>query len=223
MRLHRWWPLALLPACAAGAGAPKSTGFGEHGRSGPVQCKAASAEEHEVVEAVSTHGVQPSIRRVFRLVGQGALRRRILVCREADTNLDGKIDLVREYDERGEPLLERADADYDGRYETTVRFTRGRISEIAIDADADGKPEQVRSYLRGRLTRIQRDTNQDGKPDVWEIYRSGRLDRMGVDLDADGRVDRWSRDSTARRRADADTRAAPPETRASEELQDDAE
>jgi hypothetical protein len=167
-----------------------------------ARCEYKGVIDREAVESVGTAAVQPSIRRVFRVVGEGEQRRRILACREADTNLDGTKDLVRFYNDKGEPMEEQADSDYDGRFETTIRFTKGRISQVAIDEDGDGKPEEMRFYLQGRLSRVQRDTNHDGKPDVWEVYQSGRLERMGVDLDYDGRVDRWNRDQIARREAE---------------------
>lgn len=158
------------------------------------RCEFKGRVDRHVEESVGTGALQPTIRRVYRVVGQAEQRRRILVCREVDTNMDGLKDLVRYYDDEGEAVEERADTDYDGEIDTWIRFDDGRIARVAIDHDGDGNPEETRYYQRGMLSRVQRDRNGDGKPDVWEIYAGGRLERMGVDMDHDGRVDRWNRD-----------------------------
>jgi hypothetical protein len=158
-------------------------------------CDFQGRADREVAESVGTGALQPSIRRVYRVFGEGDQRRRVLVCREADTNLDGRKDLVRQYNERGEALEERADSNYDGTLDTWIRFTNGRIAQVQVDLDGDGKAEEIRYYQRGKLSRVQRDSNRDGKPDIWEIYAKGHLERMGVDVDFDGRVDRWNRDA----------------------------
>lgn len=171
------------------------------------RCEFKGRDDREVAESVGTGALQPSIRRVYRLVGQGSDRRRVIVCREVDTNLDGRKDVVRRYNDQGEPIEERADTDYDGELDRSSRFSRGKITLIEIDQNQDDKPEETRYYQDGKLSRVQRDTNADGKPDIWEIYAGGHLERMGVDVDFDGRVDRWNRDEVtlrAQRAAEAD-------------------
>jgi hypothetical protein len=176
------------------------------------RCEFRGRSDREVAESVGTGSLQPSIRRVYRVVGRGNDRRRILVCREVDTNLDGLKDVVRRYNEQGDAIEEQVDSDYDGVVDTFVRFFRGRIAQILIDRNQDDKPEETRYYQDGKLSRVQRDTNRDGKPDIWEIYAGGHLERMGVDVDFDGRVDRWNRDGVQGRRAadKADRRSAAP-------------
>jgi hypothetical protein len=175
------------------------------------RCEFEGRADREVAESVGTGSLQPSIRRVYRVVGKGNDRRRILVCREADTNLDGLKDVVRRYNDLGEALEEQADTNHDGAIDTRTRFFRGKIAQVLIDLNQDDKPEETRYYQDGNLSRVQRDTNRDGKPDIWEIYAGGHLERMGVDVDFDGRVDRWNRDEvTVRARAAADEKDAAP-------------
>lgn len=186
------------------------------------RCEFEGRDDREVAESVGTGALQPSIRRVYRLVGQGSERRRVIVCREVDTNLDGKKDVVRRYNDRGEAIEERADTDYDGVLDRSSRFSRGKITLIEIDQNQDDKPEETRYYQDGKLSRVQRDTNADGKPDVWEIYAGGHLERMGIDVDFDGRVDRWNRDEVMLRaagaeRATEEAEAAPQESDAEPE------
>jgi hypothetical protein len=186
-----------------------------------TRCEFKGRDDREVAESVGTGALQPSIRRVYRLVGQGSERRRVIVCREVDTNLDGKKDVVRRYNDQGEPIEERADTDYDGVLDRSSRFSRGKITLIEIDQNQDDKPEETRYYQDGKLSRVQRDTNADGKPDVWEIYAGGHLERMGVDVDFDGRVDRWNRDEVTLRaqREAEEAEPAPQESGAEPEAE----
>lgn len=169
------------------------------------RCEFKGRVDREVAESVGTGALQPSIRRVYRVVGEGEQRRRILICREVDTNLDGIKDLVRRYNDQGEVLEEQADSNYDGKLDTWIRFSKGRIAQVDVDLNGDDSPDETRYYVRGKLSRVQRDTNHDGKPDIWEIYAGGHLERMGVDVDHDGRVDRWNRDEVSAHQAPADT------------------
>ncbi len=163
------------------------------------RCDYKGRSDREVSETAGPGAIQPNIRRVYAIVGAGEDRHKTLLCREVDTNLDGMKDVVRTYNDKGEPLHELADSNYDGKIDTWETFARGRIAKVEIDTNHDGKPDEVRYYVKGQLSRIQRDTNHDGKPDHWEIYDNGHLRRMGVDLDHDGHVDRWDRDQIAER------------------------
>lgn len=199
----------LVAAGLAGCGASERAGIktahadGKEKGAGPTDetshCEFKGRLDREVSESVGTGSLQPSIRRVYRVIGEGQERRRVLVCREVDTNLDGVKDLVRRYSDQGEAQEEQADSDYDGELDTWIRFAKGRIAQVEVDRDGDGKADETRYYLRGKLSRIQRDSNGDGNPDIWEIYADGHLERMGVDVDFDGRVDRWNRDEVAAR------------------------
>jgi hypothetical protein len=166
------------------------------------RCDFKGRADREVVESSGPGAMLPNVRRVFGILGEGEDRRRVLFCREIDTNLDGSKDVVRTYNDKGDAVDEQADSNYDGKVDTWIRFAGGRISKVEIDTDGDGRPDETRYYVKGKISRVQRDTNRDGKADVWEVYGEGQLERMGVDLDFDGHVDRWDRDEVARRQAD---------------------
>ncbi len=163
------------------------------------RCDFRGRGDRESSEATGPGSTYPNIRRVFGVVGQGEERRRVLLCREVDTNLDGAKDIVRTFNDRGEPLSELTDANYDGKIDTWITFARGRVSKMQVDNSGRGEADETRFYVAGKLSRAQRDTNQDSKPDVWEVYEEGKLQRIGVDLDFDGHVDRWDRDEIALR------------------------
>lgn len=163
------------------------------------RCDFKGRADRDVEESSSRGSLHANIRRIYATVGEGEERRKFLLCREIDTNLDGIKDVVRTFNDKGESLREVADANYDGRIDTWITFAHGRMAKVDLDRDGNGQPDEYRYYVQGKLTRIQRDTNHDGRPDVWEIYEDGHLKRMGWDLDFDGRVDRWDRDEIAER------------------------
>lgn len=199
-----------VTGCAAKA-APTTTAFG--GIAGPAErrqapgkgddrsmCQWKGMDNREASETAGAGFIYPNVRRVYEVAGTGEDRRKVIICRELDTNFDGVKDVVRRYTDKGEALYEEADGNYDGRIDTWVTFTKGRLAEVKLDNNADGNPDEWKVYSEGRLSRVRRDANFDGKPDVWEIYRQGSLERMGVDLDGDGQVDRWDHDTEQRRR-----------------------
>jgi hypothetical protein len=163
------------------------------------RCDYEGRADREVSEATGPGSSYANIRRVFGIVGNGEERRRVLLCREVDTNLDGAKDIVRTFNDRGEPLSELSDSNYDGKIDTWISFARGRVAKMQVDTTGSGQADETRFYVGGKLSRAQRDSNHDGKPDVWEVYEEGRLQRIGNDLDFDGHVDRWDRDEIALR------------------------
>lgn len=162
--------------------------------SGLARCEFEGRDDRASEENSAPGAKYPNVRRVYGYIGVGVDRRKILLCREVDTNLDGKKDLVRTYGDLGEKLIEQADTDFDGKIDTWISFSGPRPAKIEIDRTSDGKADEFRYYVDGNLVRLQFDENADGKPDVFEIYHEGRLDRRGVDVDHDGHVDRWERD-----------------------------
>lgn len=196
----RWAAPLLFAVVAAGCG---GGGAAARPPEEPLQgisaddqsrCAYQGRDDRDVHETAAPHSPLPNVRRVYGYVGTGEDRRRVLLCREVDTNLDGVKDVVRTYTEQGEKLSELADSNYDGKVDTWITFAAGRVQKAEFDRDGDGRPDEIRHYVGGRISRVQRDTNRDGKPDVFEVYIDGRLDRIGVDLNHDGAVDRWDRD-----------------------------
>jgi hypothetical protein len=151
----------------------------------------------EVSETAGAGSLRPNIRRVYKTVGERDDRRSVLLCREIDTNLDGIKDVVRTFNEKGEPLHEEADTNYDGKVDDWVNFAGGRIEEEDVDTTfAAGRPNVWKFYVDGQLSRIRRNTHcTNGKPDTWEIYYNDRLERVGNDETCDSHVDRWDRDT----------------------------
>jgi hypothetical protein len=184
-------PTAAAPSKAE----PVSKGMSKDDQ---ARCEFRGRADRDVSEGSAPGALTPNIRRVYQIVGEGSDKRKVLICREVDTNLDGVKDVVRTFNEKGEPLHEESDSNYDGKVDSWITFANGRVGMQAVDANADGKPDLWKYYTNGKLSRVQKDSNADGKPDVWEIYAMGHLERRGVDTDYDGHVDRWDRDEMAR-------------------------
>jgi hypothetical protein len=151
----------------------------------------------DLSETVGPGSFKPNIRRIYKLIGDRDDRHQVLMCREIDTNLDGIKDVVRTFNDKGEPVHEEADTNYDGKIDDWVNFADGRIAEEDLDTTlSTGRPNVWKFYLDGELSRIRRNTHcPSGKPDVWEIYYKNRLERVGNDATCDGHVDRWDRDT----------------------------
>ncbi|MCC6644421.1 MAG: hypothetical protein IT374_02480 [Polyangiaceae bacterium] len=199
------------PANSGGQAAPRERGRATDASKEAVddqtKCDFKGRDDREVSETAGMGTILPNVRKVYQVFGTGEDRRKVLVCREVDSNLDGIKDVVRTFTDKGEAASEQADSNFDGKIDTWITFAGGRVSKLAVDRDGDGQPDIWNFYVGGQLSRVQRDTTKDGKPDVWEFYNHGRLERMGVDLDGDGSVDRWDHDEIARRAAEAAEKA----------------
>ena len=217
MKARKRWSSFGFSVFVASLGAYACGGSGSNAKTGAAlqgdvtgvaaddrsRCDFKGRPDREVVESTGPGAKNANIRRVYGVVGDGEDRHRVLMCREVDTNLDGVKDVVRTYTDKGEALNEVADTNFDGKIDTWITFTKGRVSKLREDHNADGQDDETRFYVAGQLSRAQIDTNYDGKPDVWEIYDDGKLERRGVDLDFDGHVDRWDRDEIALREIEA--------------------
>jgi hypothetical protein len=113
-----------------------------------------------------------------------------LFCRETDANFDGRVDIVRFFDEQGRPLRVEDDYDFDGRIDVVATYENGDIVSDVLDTNFDGLIDTWRDYRGGNVAELRRDTNSDGRPDIWERFdESGRRIWRAVDADGDGRPD----------------------------------
>jgi hypothetical protein len=115
----------------------------------------------------------------------------VIMRKEMDTNLDGKMDVIRNYNRRGALTGEQVDTEFDGSLETEATVVEGMVTRVTIDLTGDGKPESTRYYRNGQLQRIERDPNSDGLTDTWSHFENQALTRIGTDYDGDGGVDDW--------------------------------
>jgi hypothetical protein len=123
----------FLAACGASGGKATEAKLSDKPVAGVAaddasRCDYKGRADREVQEVRGPGARQPNIRRVFSIVGEGEDRKKILLCREVDTNLDGVKDVMRTYTDKGEPLNELADTNFDGKVDTWITFARGRIA-----------------------------------------------------------------------------------------------
>src|SRR5262249_17365576 len=143
----------------AGEAPPPETAAAEksvHGRTADdkSRCDYKGRADREVRETASLGSPFPNIRRVYALVGQAEEMKQVLLCREVDTNFDGTKDVVRTYNEKGEPISEIADTNYDTVIDTWVTFSHGKVVKIQRDTNRDGKPDVTEYYIKGKLSRV---------------------------------------------------------------------
>ncbi|OGQ92120.1 MAG: hypothetical protein A2289_04990 [Deltaproteobacteria bacterium RIFOXYA12_FULL_58_15] len=129
----------------------------------------------------------------YRVEGDANNPVEIMVRKEMDINHDGKIDIVRSYDDKGSAVDEKTDLDFDGRFDTVAIYKEGVVHHREIDVNYDGKADVTRYYAGGKIERIESDRDHDGRIDTWEYFVEGELDRIGVDADRDGMADTWER------------------------------
>lgn len=209
----------VVLACAGAAPPPKPVGVDREkgmlkAASGveDSRCEVEGRSDRVRVLSQALGAEQGSIQRVYATGAAQEDGRRVVRCREVDTNLDGVKDLVRTFTDDGQPLMEHADSNYDGKVDTWVTFARGKVAHLEVDKNADGRPDEYRVYSQGVLTKVQRDSNYDGRLDTWEVYEQGRLNRIGTDRNGDEKVDRWYRDAELVRREQVQAEAEAEQT-----------
>jgi hypothetical protein len=209
--------LLMLVGCGGDTPKPKDSAIAPGGTKNQADwpqddrsmCDWKNKTDVEVSETAGPGAIRPNIRRVYKSFGDSETRRKVVICREVDTNLDGIKDVVRTFNSKGEAVKEQADTNYDGKIDVWMSFDQGRVVEEDVDTDFDGRIDVWKAYSGGVLSKIKRDRNKDGKPDVWEIYVVGKdgiphLERMGVDETGDGHVDHWDRDDLLRQQREAE-------------------
>ena len=156
----------------------------------PTLCETAGKN---VVTSDLNKDSKPDVWRLYKAEDEGGTTIEFMTCKQVDFNSDGKKDWVVAYNRKGNPIFEKRDIDYDGKFEMSAAFDpkTTHYAEIDRDANADGRYEVKELYdTRGTLTSVRRDRNGDNQPDQWEQYKETILIAILYDDDYDGRVDR---------------------------------
>jgi antitoxin component YwqK of YwqJK toxin-antitoxin module len=199
MKLPRAGVLSLLAlctlsaACSSKKGALKSDlGSPNDKRSEAIHQSAQGAEK--VTELDLNHDGKPDVWEytIKAKTAEGKEYDR-LVRKEMDINWDGKVDVVRHYDENEQISKEELDLDFDGKIDQWNYYEKGVLVRKERDLDFNGKPDLWIYYEKGHIVRKERDTNHSGKVNYWEYWENDHVDRIGEDLNGDGQVDRWTK------------------------------
>jgi hypothetical protein len=108
---------------------------------------------------------------------------------EVDRNGDGKADYLTHHDRHGVIESAQADDDFDGVFETRMRFRDGTVELYEVDTDGDGIADRRSHYASGVKTTTEIINPTTGLPLRVEYYRLGVLIRADVDTDKDGVLD----------------------------------
>lgn len=199
--------LPLLTACGGRENSRRGDDDAGWLRSGPPPAITRAVREGLLVRQADLNDDQtPDILKYFEgrtetgetitdpdaLLG-GSYDRLRLVRKELDTNLDGRIDVVRHYDAREEVEREQLDTDFNGTLDTVSLFEGGAVSMSETDINADTVVEERRFYRDGLMFRIEADTDQNGLMDDYSYFEQGALVRIGVDANGDEVIDDWTR------------------------------
>ena len=167
---------------------------------GDIRCDATQPQRSSTELDTNGNGIF-NVRKVYRVLGEGATTHSTLICREADVNNDGAKDQVRLYDNDGKALREDSDRNFDGKMDLAVVFQDGVVVTKEFDDDYDGKLDGKTFYEAGKPVRTELDlqghsTPGNWRPTQWQYYEGGEIVRMGTDFNGDNRIDRWDRDQT---------------------------
>jgi hypothetical protein len=89
-------------------------------------------------------------------------------------------------------LVRTSDENGDGRPDVWRRYDyRGQLTEVDVDSNFDGRPDVTEYYERGALVRRESDRNFNGQADLVEEFdaQTHQQTRSVVDLDYDGTAD----------------------------------
>ncbi|CAN5875953.1 hypothetical protein BH11MYX3_BH11MYX3_25520 [soil metagenome] len=158
---------------------------------------------------------KPDVWRLYKSEDEGGTKVEFMTCKQVDFDHDGRKDWVVAYNRKGVALYEKADIDYDGKWDiSTIYDTKvNQRAEVERDTDFDGKFDVKEIYdSSGNLTSVRRDRNNDGQPDLWEQYKDTVLLAILYDDDFDGKVDRRDEIPGARPKIEMPTNLDPAAT-----------
>lgn len=158
---------------------------------------------------------RPDVWRLYKTEDEGGTKIEFLTCKQVDANRDGQKDWVVAYSRKGNPLFERRDLDFDGKWDVNLVYDTktASLAESERDTNFDGAYDVKEYYdTRGGISSIRADRNGDGQPDRWEQYKDDILLAILYDDDFDGKVDRREEIPGARPKVEMPTTEEPTAT-----------
>src|SRR5688572_9837601 len=158
---------------------------------------------------------RPDVWRLYKTEDEGGTKIEFMTCKQVDGNRDGKKDWVVAYNRKGNPLFERRDLDFDGKWDVNMVYDTKTtvLAESERDTNFDGAYDVKEYYdTGGAVSSIRSDRNGDGQPDRWEQYKDDILLAILYDDDFDGKVDRREEIPGARPKIEMPTTEDPMAT-----------
>jgi len=158
---------------------------------------------------------RPDVWRLYKTEDEGGTKIEFMTCKQVDANRDGKKDWVVAYNRKGNPLFERRDLDFDGKWDVNMVYDTKTttLAESERDTNFNGDYDVKEYYdTAGAISSIRGDRNGDGQPDRWEQYKDDILLAILYDDDFDGKVDRREEIPGARPKVEMPTTEEPMAT-----------
>jgi hypothetical protein len=103
-----------------------------------------------------------------------------------DRNFDGKVDLVYKYKLENELDSAKSDSDFDGIFETFIKFSHGNISWSESDTTGDGFKDYRNEYKNGILKKAIFYDLKTKKPVKVQNYKGPKIVSAQIDTNGDG-------------------------------------
>jgi hypothetical protein len=114
---------------------------------------------------------------------------RIPLTLEADRNLDHKTDYIAHYDAQGHLEWAHSDDNFDGVFETKLRYRNGNLQYSETDTDGDGYPDLRAYFTHGVMHKTEYINPANGQMLRAEYFKLGKLTMSEMDTDKDGKLD----------------------------------
>jgi hypothetical protein len=111
------------------------------------------------------------------------------VTNEVDRNLDGKVDYIAHFGERGAIEFAEADDNFDGVFESRFQFKSGNLEMAEVDTDGDGFRDLRTNYVHGVAVSTEYIYPPTGLPQKIEYFKLGKITYSDSDTDKDGKMD----------------------------------
>lgn len=113
-----------------------------------------------------------------------------LLSTEIDRNLDRRVDIRWDFDRHGHFYTGESDEDFDGTFESTMKYRNGQVYMTATDTDGNSVADMRFLFKHGVSIRGEYIDEDSGRPLRVDFYRLGKLVNAEVDTDRNGTLDR---------------------------------
>lgn len=202
MRVAHWTLFALLMLIACNKKSGKTTPTTPESNL-TIDASLCDTDDKNVATFDFNRDGQPDVWRLVKVEDDGGTKVEWVTCKQVDFDHDGRKDWVVGYGRKGTRSFEKADMDWDGKFDLQTIFDpkTGKRGQVERDTNFDGKFDVTELYdATGQVTSIKHDSNSDGQVDEWEQYKEGLLVAILYDDDFDGQVDRRDEDPNARQK-----------------------
>lgn len=109
---------------------------------------------------------------------------------KVDRNLDGKVDYVVHFNQRGHMESVESDDDFNGTFETRSHYKLGNVEWCEVDTDGDTLPNLRSHFTSGVLESTEYINPNTGHPFRIEHFSIKGLSSAEVDTNGDGKLDK---------------------------------